>query len=139
VKFWCGAGAKCINIFPEKHDEFTALTSHLPHLISFCFAEHFCRFEKKHSDVRDAAAGSFESITRIAKSSPFLWSEIFAQNRFNMLKHACNFRKCFDKMLAGFENKSSALTELKKISRDYEKFENKSRRKNKRNHKNTGG
>ncbi len=138
-KFWKSAGAKCISIEPGKHDEFTSITSHLPHLISFCFAEYFFRFEKTHPSVSDAAAGSFKSITRIAKSSPVLWSEVFSQNRKNVLRHSRDFRKCLDTMISAIEKKSSALNTLEKISKNYEKYENKTSRKNKRNRKNTPG
>ncbi|MEA2081972.1 MAG: prephenate dehydrogenase [Elusimicrobiota bacterium] len=138
-KFWKSAGAECMGIEPQKHDEFVSVTSHLPHLISFCFADCFFRFEKKHPSAGDAAAGSFKSITRIAKSSPVLWSGVFSQNRKNIIKQACDFRKRLDAMILSLGKKSSPLKALKKISENYEKFENKTGKKNKRNRKNTRG
>ncbi|MBA3052278.1 prephenate dehydrogenase [bacterium] len=131
-RFWAGAGAECVSIDPEKHDAFTSVTSHLPHLIAFCFAESFCRFEKKHPSVRDAAAGSFESITRIAKSSPALWSAVFAQNRKALILRARDFRKSLDAMILSIEKKTSPLRTLKKISGNYEKSDNQAGKKNKR-------
>jgi len=138
-KFWKSAGAKCVSIEPRKHDEFVSMTSHLPHLISFCFAECFFRFEKKHPSAAAAAAGSFKSITRIAKSSPVLWSGVFSQNSKNVVKHARDFRKRVDEMILSLEKKSSSLAALKKISKNYEKSGNKARQKNKRNRKYTRG
>ncbi|MCD6311416.1 MAG: prephenate dehydrogenase [Elusimicrobia bacterium] len=138
-EFWKSAGAKCVSIEPRKHDEFVSMTSHLPHLISFCFADCFFRFEKKHPSSGAAAAGSFKSITRIAKSSPVLWSGVFSQNSKNVIKQARDFRKCLDSMILSLEKKSSPLAALKKITGNYEKFENKTSEKNKRNRKNTRG
>jgi len=132
-EFWTGAGAECVGIEPEKHDEFASLTSHLPHLIAFSFAESFCRFEKKHRSVRDAAAGSFENITRIAASSPFLWSAVFAQNRKNIIRRAKDFRKSLDAMILSLEKKESTLNTLKRINRSYESYADQACKKNKRN------
>lgn len=121
--FWRGAGAECVSIDPREHDALTSVTSHLPHLIAFCFAESFSRFEKKHSSVRRAAAGSFESISRIAASSPCLWSAVFAQNRKNLIRQGSDFRKSLDRMLLALEKNQSTLSKIEKIKRDFKKCE----------------
>jgi prephenate dehydrogenase len=119
-KFWKSAGARCVRIEPPEHDALTSAASHLPHLIAFCFAEFFSRFEKKHPGARRACAGSFESVTRTAASSPLLWSAVFAQNRKNLLRHARDFRKSLDRMILTLEKKRSALKNIEKIKRDFE-------------------
>jgi len=51
-KFWRATGAECFIVSPAGHDEFIALTSHLPHVISFCFTEMFLRAAREEKKSR---------------------------------------------------------------------------------------
>jgi prephenate dehydrogenase len=60
---------------PARHDRLLAATSHLPHLLAYCLAGVTQR------DGLTVAPRSFLDITRIAKSDPDLWDDIFLSNR----------------------------------------------------------
>jgi prephenate dehydrogenase len=67
------------------HDSHAALISHLPHLISFSLANSVLGREDTES-ILTLAAGGFKDMSRLAKSSPAMWKDIFVQNKQNILK-----------------------------------------------------
>ena len=58
--------------------------SHLPHAISFSLANTVMNHEDPKSIIA-LAAGGFKDMSRIAKSSPDMWTDIFRQNKDNLL------------------------------------------------------
>lgn len=80
--FWEGLGMKVRLMSSKEHDETLALTSHLPHLLSFGAAVAAAKLE--HAAARSMtpfSAGSFRDITRIAGSNPDIWPDILLANR----------------------------------------------------------
>ena len=68
----------------QDHDIHACYMSHLPHAISFALANTVMSHENpKH--IITLAAGGFKDMSRIAKSSPIMWSDIFRQNKKNLL------------------------------------------------------
>jgi prephenate dehydrogenase len=68
-----------------EHDIHACYMSHLPHAISFALANMVMNHETP-KDIISLAAGGFKDMSRIAKSSPNMWSDIFRQNRANLLE-----------------------------------------------------
>ncbi len=68
-----------------EHDRHAAFISHMPHAISYAIANTVMRQEDKHS-ILALAAGGYRSMSRLAKSSPNMWEDIFRQNRENLLE-----------------------------------------------------
>lgn len=66
------------------HDLHAAYISHLPHAISYALANSVLKQEDPKS-ILALAAGGFRDMSRIAKSSPNMWSDIFEQNSTNLL------------------------------------------------------
>ena len=75
-------GMRVIFMEANKHDMIFALNSHMPHLIAFTLVELLNNTDKKSLDFSGAG---FKDFTRIAASNPAMWSDIFADNRANML------------------------------------------------------
>ncbi|MCM8777714.1 MAG: prephenate dehydrogenase/arogenate dehydrogenase family protein [Candidatus Omnitrophica bacterium] len=95
--FWETIGAKTILISPEEHDRLLALTSHLPHFIVYLLLSLLK--ENKDRDILLSCIGTgFLDTTRIGKSPPELWAEIFIANRKNLLKHLSEFEKNLSEM-----------------------------------------
>ena len=69
----------------DVHDIHACYMSHLPHAISFGLANAVMNHEAPH-DIISLAAGGFKDMSRIAKSSPHMWTDIFRQNRNNILE-----------------------------------------------------
>jgi prephenate dehydrogenase len=82
-KLWKEVGADVEFMSAKEHDRVYALMSHLPHLISFCMVNAVMEIDKK---LINYAGSGFKSFTRIAKSSPELWGDIFILNSDNILK-----------------------------------------------------
>jgi len=80
---WKKVGADVEFMSAKEHDRVYALMSHLPHLISFCMVNAVMEIDKK---LINYAGSGFKSFTRIAKSSPELWGDIFILNSDNILK-----------------------------------------------------
>jgi len=69
----------------KEHDIHACYMSHLPHAISFALGNIVMNHENP-KDIISLAAGGFKDMSRIAKSSPDMWTDIFRQNRTNMLE-----------------------------------------------------
>lgn len=73
-------GMKIIFMSASEHDHHTAIISHLPHAISFSLASGVLKQEEPRHIV--ALGGpTFSGMIRVAKSSPIMWSDIFKQNK----------------------------------------------------------
>lgn len=66
------------------HDIHACFISHLPHAISYALANTVMTHEDP-KDIITLAGGGFRDMSRIAKSSSHMWTDIFRQNRGNML------------------------------------------------------
>lgn len=69
----------------QKHDETTAVISHLPHLIASSLVNLVQKNDDSNATFRTLAAGGFKDITRIASASPALWQQIISENSPNIL------------------------------------------------------
>ena len=78
--FWKAIGAKTEIMPCEKHDLAVAHISHLPHLLAYSLCAPVLS-----RNMRLAGPG-FKDMTRIAKSSPSMWRDIFIFNKTNIAK-----------------------------------------------------
>jgi len=65
----------------EKHDRMISYTSQLAHLVSSAYIQN--PLAEKHVGF---SAGSFTDMTRVAKLNPTMWTELFLDNKDNLLK-----------------------------------------------------
>ena len=84
AKLWKSVGCKVVFMSAQEHDETVAFTSHLPHIIAFSFYKMFKEKNNKNKNIESLVAGSFKSLTRVAKSSPQMWIPIFLNNKNNL-------------------------------------------------------
>lgn len=77
-------GMRIVVMDSDQHDIHACYISHLPHIISFSLANTVMGHEDPKSIIA-LAAGGFKDMSRIAKSSPRMWGDIFKQNRKNLL------------------------------------------------------
>jgi len=69
-------GAKnIVETTPEKHDEFIAYTSQIPHALAIAYMH-----SSKNRDVLPYAGGSFRDVSRVALINDVMWTELFSQN-----------------------------------------------------------
>ena len=77
-------GMRIVVMDSVQHDIHACYISHLPHIISFSLANTVMGHEDPKAIIA-LAAGGFKDMSRIAKSSPRMWGDIFKQNRKNLL------------------------------------------------------
>lgn len=106
-----------------QHDRHAAFISHMPHVISYALANTVLAQEEKEN-ILTLAAGGFRSMSRLAKSSPAMWEDIFRQNRQNVLDAIA----LFETELATLKNAlrdedyTTLRTELKGANKLYDIF-----------------
>jgi prephenate dehydrogenase len=87
----------------EEHDRHAAFISHMPHALSYSLANAVMKQEASTSIVA-LAGGGFKDMSRIAKSSPNMWEDIFRQNKSNLLEAICSFQSELKKCQKMVEN-----------------------------------
>ena len=70
----------------EQHDEMIAFTSQMPHLVSNAYIKS--PTAKGH---RGFSAGSYKDMTRVAWLKPEMWTELFLENRDNLIRELDSF------------------------------------------------
>jgi prephenate dehydrogenase len=85
IKVFQDIGMRLVFMNSKDHDIHACYMSHLPHAISYSLANTVMSNEDPKSIVA-LAAGGFKDMSRIAKSSPDMWTDIFSQNRQNLLE-----------------------------------------------------
>ena len=94
-------GMRIVVMDSKEHDINACYISHLPHLISFSLANTVMSYQNP-KEIIALAAGGFKDMSRIAKSSPIMWKDIFKQNRQNLLESIKSFENqlsCAKKMI----------------------------------------
>ena len=112
--FWTKLGTEVKILPPEEHDEILAYVSHLPHLLAYGLMSSI------PPKFLEYASRGLKDTSRIAASSPQMWSDICMANSKNIL-HAldqnveilANFRKAIinhdHKELIGYFTKSQEM------------------------------
>jgi len=85
VRIFSGLHMRLHYMRAQEHDRHAAFISHMPHAISYSIANTVLAQEDKR-DILALAAGGFRSMSRLAKSSPIMWEDIFHQNKRNLLE-----------------------------------------------------
>jgi prephenate dehydrogenase len=103
-------GAAPVCMTPEEHDLVLAFTSHLPQLLSIALANTV--LGELRLDATDGSynrvpcGGGLRDMTRLAKSDPVVWRDIFATN-------GDNIRRALEEVQRQIGSLSSALSEQK--------------------------
>ena len=84
-------GMQIVCMDAAEHDRHAAFISHMPHALSYALANSVMQQEASKSIIA-LAGGGFKDMSRIAKSSPKMWEDIFRQNKTNVLKAIHSFQ-----------------------------------------------
>lgn len=103
VKVFQDIGMRLVFMDSHNHDVHACYMSHLPHAISFSLANTVMNHEDPKSIIA-LAAGGFKDMSRIAKSSPNMWTDIFKQNKDNLLDSIDLFEEHMKNVRAMVEN-----------------------------------
>jgi len=96
-KLFSDIGMKIVCMGAKEHDRHAAFISHMPHALSYALANSVIKQEAAESIIA-LAGGGFKDMSRIAKSSPNMWEDIFRQNKSNVLEaiqtYQSELKKC---------------------------------------------
>ena len=87
------------------HDLIFAMTSHLPHLVSYALIDSI---RLSSSNVEDNAGGGLKEFLRLSGSNSEMWSEIFTLNRVDLIKALAGLQISINNLL-------ELITESKEI------------------------
>ena len=90
-------GMRIVFMKSKDHDVHACYMSHLPHAISYSLANTVMNHEDPKAIIA-LAAGGFKDMSRIAKSTPTMWIDIFKQNRKNLLSSIDLFEEHMNKL-----------------------------------------
>ncbi len=102
-KLFQDIGMKLVYMDAKEHDRHAAYISHMPHALSYALANSVMKQEAKES-ILALAGGGFKDMSRIAKSSPNMWEDIFKQNKSNLLEAINTFQSELKKCQKMVEN-----------------------------------
>ena len=89
----------------SEHDLIFAMTSHLPHLISYALIDSIRLSSLK---VSDNAGGGLKEFLRLSGSNPQMWRDIFILNRVDIIKALAGMQVSLNNLL-------ELITESKEI------------------------
>lgn len=89
----------------SEHDLIFAMTSHLPHLISYALIDSI---RLSSSQVGDNAGGGLKEFLRLSGSNPEMWRDIFILNRVDLIKALAGMQVSLNNLL-------ELITESKEI------------------------
>jgi len=117
-EFWNCLGGKVVCCSPAEHDYMLALTSHLPHFVIFSLV-NILNGKKEDRNFQDYIGSGFKDTTRIGKSDPDLWAEIFFLNKKNILCWLKKFEKSLSQLSEDLkkDDRNSMLVKLRKIQK----------------------
>ena len=84
-KFWECIGATTYDVDSNTHDLLMSQTSHIAHLMSYVFMESLPQ-SIIDNNLELLLGGGIKEHVRLSKSNPQMWSDIFLNNKKNILK-----------------------------------------------------
>lgn len=107
---WRSVGGVIERMDPFLHDRVFGAVSHLPHAVAFALIDAIIELSRE-VDLFMYPGGGFKDFTRIAKSDPVMWRDIFLENRQNTIEAIETFIESLDKLkILIKEEKEEALT-----------------------------
>ena len=99
---------------PNKHDKLIAFTSQLPHIISNAFVKSPSALERK-----GISAGSYKDLSRVAYLNEDMWTELFLDNKENLVNELDYFIEELKKYSDAMKNDNAEeLKHLLKVGKE---------------------
>lgn len=105
-------GFRCLKITtPENHDRMIAYTSQLAHVLSNAYVK-----SPRALEHEGFSAGSFKDLTRVAKLNEEMWTELFFENKDNLLNELMTLIEHLGEYKTALENNDAPT--LKALLKD---------------------
>ena len=93
VRFWKSVGAIPVLLNAKTHDQYVALTSHLPHLLASAYVQLYGVQAGRSKTFSTAVGPGFKDFTRIAAGNPAMWSDILEMNSQEVIVFLNQYRR----------------------------------------------
>jgi prephenate dehydrogenase len=97
MDLWSSLGSTVMAMGPAQHDRVYAAVSHLPHLIAYAMVNTVSDIDRSYLSY---CGQGFRDMTRIAASSPDIWTDISLLNRQNLIEMMDLLRENLNRMEA---------------------------------------
>lgn len=108
-------GAQPLWLDRSRHDYMTALTSHLPHLLSFALMSLAMEASAEDGDLYELAAGGFDGATRLARTDESMLVGMFSTNADQLRSVTSRLRQHLDRLDALLTDVDQLRDELAEI------------------------
>lgn len=114
---WEIVGSRVYEIDPETHDHIFGIVSHLPHVVAYSLINSVIEAQDSEQ-LMDFAGGGLKDYTRVAASSPEMWTEIFKANKEQLLDAISKFKLSLEEIESAIKNEDfeSLKKELEKAA-----------------------
>ena len=114
---WKSAGSEVVTMEAREHDIILAAVSHLPHVIAYALVNSIADAgNDMERDVISYSAGGFKDTTRIASSSPDMWTDICRMNKEALVGVIEGFQGALEDIKTSIEGDNTEL-----IKRSFER------------------
>jgi prephenate dehydrogenase len=83
--FWKSLGSHTYNLTKNQHDTLMSQTSHISHLMSYIFMQSLPQ-SIINNNLSLLLGGGIKEHVRLSKSDPKMWTDIFINNKSNLIK-----------------------------------------------------
>ena len=113
AEMWRAVGAEVFEMDAEKHDRIFGAVSHMPHAVAYALINSVLSAEN-HEELFESAGGGLKDYTRIAASSPEMWSNIFLANSTPTLEAISRLQDSLEKIKTAIDkgDESALMDEL---------------------------
>lgn len=108
-ELWKLCGSEVLLMPPDMHDRVFSFVSHLPHLVAYSLINTVADSSEQGLNFFEYAGGGLNDYTRIAASSPGMWTSIFLENRKELLRSVSEFKKQIEKLENAIETEDRTL------------------------------
>ncbi len=111
---------KIIELTPKKHDEVIAFTSQLPHVLAVSLVNS----DNLNIDTGAVVGDSYRELTRIAQINGELWTELFIENKENLIEKIEDLESSMKSMKKAIqeEDRASLKEQFRQASRRRKKL-----------------
>ncbi len=119
--FWKSLGSLTYNLTKNQHDILMSQTSHISHLMSYIFMQSLPQ-SVINNNLSLLLGGGIKEHVRLSKSNPKMWTDIFINNKSNLIKSINRIEKNISKL-----KKMISESEANKIKRLLSKIQAKTK------------
>jgi prephenate dehydrogenase len=115
---WREMGTDVAELSPEEHDRLVAISSHIPHILSFCLVN----LAEREKEIEPVLSTGFCDMARLSLSEPSMWKDIALSNRDNILRGLGEIKGIIDEWQGLIKKEDGLLERIADAKREAERL-----------------